>query len=397
MTQGRERIDWEGQWPYHDRPRSWRKWLLARAAREAEWAVPEGTIGDLVRQQRRRASIAQVRTTWVLAALVLTIFAGIVYFVGGPLWKVYADGERVALESTMATALEDANGLTERRNAVRNALVQALEVPGAWFTAAALAQDVSGTVVYRGHALLADGTLVLYGDEGTVLVQSPATARQVAALPTSANDPANPALGSGDLLAFLRQLPPGPRDLPEVLEAAAVLPGLDARQTEIANRYAEAKASLANLWTGQFALERQREDFKTFLATCRGTADPKPGPEGADALTLACLQGWEAQVARDSSTWWKVLAESVPPGILLLFLLATLSALYRYNLRMAGFHDSRADALVMLAMKPSKSDTETLTRISDALAADKVEFGKDNSPADQAVEIFKAFVSRTEK
>jgi hypothetical protein len=256
---------------------------------------------------------------------------------------------------------------------------------------------VSETVTYWDHALLADGTLVLYGDEGTVLVQSPATARQVAALPTSANDPANPALGSGDLLAFLRQLPPGPRDLPEVLEAAAVLPGLDARQTEIANRYAEAKASLANLWTGQFALERQREDFKTFLATCRGTADPKPGPEGADALTLACLQGWEAQVARDSSTWWKVLAESVPPGILLLFLLATLSALYRYNLRMAGFHDSRADALVMLAMKPSKSDTETLTRISDALAADKVEFGKDNSPADQAVEIFKAFVSRTEK
>jgi hypothetical protein len=67
MTQGRQSIDWEDQRPYHDRPRSWRQWLLARAAREAEWAVPEGPLGDLVRQQRRRASIAQVRTTWVLA------------------------------------------------------------------------------------------------------------------------------------------------------------------------------------------------------------------------------------------------------------------------------------------------------------------------------------------
>lgn len=138
------------------------------------------------------------------------------------------------------------------------------------------------------------------------------------------------------------------------------------------------------------------------MSTCRsgevpGEAALPPTAKGEDPLTLACLEGWKAQVASDDGTWWQTLANQVPPGILLLFLLAVLSGLYRYNLRMAGFHHSRADALLLLAQGHSKEDIENFTRISDALAADKVEFGKDNSPADQAVEIFKAFVSRTKE
>lgn len=39
-------------------------------------------------------------------------------------------------------------------------------------------------------------------------------------------------------------------------------------------------------------------------------------------------------------------------------------------------------------------DAETMLKLSDALAADKVEFGKANTPADQAVEIARAVVGR---
>ena len=85
----------------------------------------------------------------------------------------------------------------------------------------------------------------------------------------------------------------------------------------------------------------------------------------------------------------------MPPGILLLFLLATLGGLYRYNMRMAGFHHSRADALeaIVLGMKPE--DLATAVKLSDAWAADKVEFGKGNTPSDQAVELAKVISNRS--
>ena len=85
----------------------------------------------------------------------------------------------------------------------------------------------------------------------------------------------------------------------------------------------------------------------------------------------------------------------------LLFLLATLGGLYRYNLRLAGFHHSRADALVLLAEyqemmeKPIGEDKVPLfVEMASLLAADKVEFGKGNVPSDQALEMFKAMAAR---
>ena len=160
-----------------------RRWLR-EAADRAEWNVPEGPIGDLVRQQRHRARVSNTRTNWTLAALIGTILAGIAFFVGGPLWKIYADGTRLALEATMATAVEDAVKLNASREDLRKRLVAAIRQPGAWFTRAELPELVSGSVAYVGHASLADGTLVLYGDDGTVLRLAPgAEAFTRAALP----------------------------------------------------------------------------------------------------------------------------------------------------------------------------------------------------------------------
>jgi len=90
---------------------------------------------------------------------------------------------------------------------------------------------------------------------------------------------------------------------------------------------------------------------------------------------------------------FQTLAQNIPPGILLLFLLATLSSLYRYNIRLAGFHHARADALT-LAASDQHVNTQTLSALVDSLAADKVEFARTNTPADQATEIAKTVISR---
>ncbi|MEM6305415.1 MAG: hypothetical protein AAF744_11880, partial [Pseudomonadota bacterium] len=93
--------------------------------------------------------------------------------------------------------------------------------------------------------------------------------------------------------------------------------------------------------------DRAREEFGTFMALCRGPAptatqdvssDEAQDPPRADAITLACLEGWQAQRASEEQQWWQSIAQQVPPGVLLLFLLATLGGLYRYNMRMVGFH-----------------------------------------------------------
>ena len=114
---------------------------------------------------------------------------------------------------------------------------------------------------------------------------------------------------------------------------------------------------------------------------------------------VATIKDAEAQrdalqeAEQDQRTPIQRLADNAPPAILLLFLLATLSALYRYNIRLAGFHDARADALV-LAVSDQHVDMRKLGNFVDALAADKVEFGRTNTPADQATEIAKSVISR---
>lgn len=116
--------------------------------------------------------------------------------------------------------------------------------------------------------------------------------------------------------------------------------------------------------------DQARLRYESYITICRA------GTSTVEAIA-ACEEGWRAQQEVDTGNWWQTLASQVPPGILLLFLLATLSALYRYNMRLSGFHHSRADALELLSDDwVKKHDTEGLDRLSQLLAADLVEFGK---------------------
>ena len=91
--------------------------------------------------------------------------------------------------------------------------------------------------------------------------------------------------------------------------------------------------------------------------------------------------------------------------LLLLFLLGTLGGLYRYSLRIAGFHHARADALKLLTL-PAFSDpgappdpdaespppgatdpTRRYAALVEALAAEKVEFARARAPIDAVVDL----------
>ena len=86
-----------------------------------------------------------------------------------------------------------------------------------------------------------------------------------------------------------------------------------------------------------------------------------------------------------------------------MFLLANLGGLYRYNLRLAGFHESRADALQLLAhgrdeiqlrdiLAGTPGDAVNLATLF--LAADKVEMGAIRAKLGEAeIELAKAMHS----
>ncbi|MEO1146799.1 MAG: YCF48-related protein, partial [Cyanobacteria bacterium J06638_22] len=145
---------------------------------------------------------------------------------------------------------------------------------------------------------------------------------------------------------------------------------------------------LVDVESGENDRRTRRDTFRNYINVCSNAAFGN-----ADVAT-SCIETWADERAIAARAWWKTLAEIVPSSVLLLFLLVTLGGLYRYNLRLVGFHHSRADALELLSEKLAGGDVDSYTSLADALAADKVEFGKGNTPADQATEIAKAILSK---
>lgn len=201
-------------------------------------------------------------------------------------------------------------------------------------------------------------------------------------------------------------LPAGVRDGDAVVALRPVQAGI-AAQTDLAEKtLSQAEEAEKGLWTGTLLVQDERLAFREFMKDCRGEKEPS-GPSAAEVanqITIACTAAWQADLKAKEGSAWQTLAETVPPGVLLLFLLGTLSGLYRYNLRLAGFHDSRADALELLSLARSDDEirealdnknTDVLMRIATALAADKVAFAAGRDPTDQAVDLAKGILSRS--
>ncbi|MCP3971482.1 MAG: hypothetical protein GY717_14420, partial [Rhodobacteraceae bacterium] len=247
----------------------------------------------------------------------------------------------------------------------------------------------TGTRGLLGHAVLGD-TLVIYGWGGALLALDDRQARAVAGLAATATT------GDAELFEFLDTRQDHLKDNKEIRAIREALLDIRARRDTLLTLVAETQATRDELDSGLTArLLRQeaRLSFQGFMSACHGNALSGENGDAVDKVTLACLEGWKAQQGSQAETWWTTLAEQVPPGVLLLFLLATLGGLYRYNLRLAGFHASRADVLELMQMSGG-FDAGVLSQISDAMAADKVEFGKGNTPSDQAVAIARAVMAR---
>jgi hypothetical protein len=216
--------------------------------------------------------------------------------------------------------------------------------------------------------------LLLYGNGAIVLMPTNRWSTSVTGLVLAAGTE-----GDAALVAFMDQILP--QYLREWFEASGQR---DALTTIINQRAAldilrdRTNAEIDRYETSPLAYLRDDKslEFKTFLNVCRGN-------NIAHEVTSACLTAWQTDQT-GGLTWWRGVLDQVPPGILLLFLLATSAALYRYNLRLAGFHDSRADVLTLLVQtrEPSElgkllaatpTDVGNLTAL--VMAADKVEMG----------------------
>lgn len=245
----------------------------------------------------------------------------------------------------------------------------------------------------EGH-IAAETGLLFYGEDGTLLRLTQRWSRAVAGLMLEAGEPGDRALA-----AFLDSLPQRIREWPPVAAIRAELSALQNRRAalDILRQNTDQRLEeIKRFPYAQWRRDRVLLEMESFMGVCRGAE------AGSVELTAACLEAWRAQ-RDDGESWWRTLAEQVPPGILILFLLATLGALYRYNLRLAGFHDSRADALELLARGRSAEGLRDVLATSPGeavdfatvfLAADKVEMGAIKARLGQAeVEIAKALRS----
>ena len=250
------------------------------------------------------------------------------------------------------------------------------------------------TAVPITTAILHAERLFVGGDLGLVNATTNAFSDVAAALPVALDDKSRATVEA----FFDETLPPHLRDWDPVRTLREDLRLVDSERTVLELIETRTRKDLTQLDESplQYLRDRKVLDFKAFLDGCRGEAAT------AD-LTTACLTAWQTEQAAGQRSWWETLADQLPPGILLLFLLATLGGLYRYNLRLAGFHESRADALQLLAhgrdeiqlrdiLAGTPGDAVNLATLF--LAADKVEMGAIRAKLGQAeIELAKAMHS----
>lgn len=174
---------------------------------------------------------------------------------------------------------------------------------------------------------------------------------------------------------------------------------IDRQRDELTTRINIANLQFFNAATGQSRKEQQIAVMIDFLGKCRALKpEDGPGPTHTE-----CLAAFEKATAPDQDTnWYRYIAERVTPALLLVFLLATMGAGYRYNLRLAALYDSRADALTLWwhrvppegALDGSVGELETL---SEVMSSEELGFKEVRTPVDTAVDLAKSVIDKTSR
>ena len=311
--------------------------LRERRRLMAEWVGGFGPAGRVIVLLRDRANATLNRARIFLVLLFLATVLGLGYFVGVPLWSDYQDAARAALE---ARTVSDENALR----------TQTSELASRFYSTR---NSISGS----GSPQVENFTLEIdYLDSDTSIDFSK---------------------DADSLIAAIRILH---THFPDLAGASALAGDADALMTQKAAleaRRAEYSATGINLGSQDIAV----------VAAAAAVDAASNDSERAEALKVLEIALTKAR----TEDWWRYLGDRIPAGILLLFLLATLGSLYRYNVRMAGFYHARADALELMELE---LDREQFDKLSDTLAADQVEFKGTRTPADMATEITKEVISK---
>lgn len=336
-------------------------------------------LSAIARMMRRRGRVATQRTFWVFGALLATIFIALIYYVGLPLITQFSQVTMNSYEAEVRQQNLALQRMDDRRDAI-------------WAEAVSAAEHVLDT---RSDPT---GTQVRTFDLHTIgLRGSPAVMARIERIVQMKRLPGKPgddamlfALAEDEML----RLEMGNPEFESVfLPLHARIAGLTQERAERERALAAARQRMEELRLGTASTVTRRNDYLDFMKHCVGVGE-------GDTLT-SCQAAYEFTETLAIPDVWELVAERLPQAVLLLFLLATLSPLYRYNMRMAGFHHARADVVEMMALRRAETgkalspeDLAEFLKLADVLAADKVEFGKANTPTDQAVELAKAIANR---
>lgn len=368
-----------------------------------------GTGGDLLRLSPEGNVEKLIKTGtdgWPSDHITLPSGNHLIFFSGGSRLRLSPDGDvQETIQDSTGTWISGSIRVPSNQNLVygENGIIQLLSLDG---TVEKVLPTVTETDLLT-HLQLPSGQNFIFGDSGVLLRVSDElanTARNLRAPYQGASEADGDGLFTQFLVRDLEKF-----DFNERTDAIEAMQVIRAKREITQARRDQTEAALRNLPTGAYFLEQQRQTFRQFMADCRGYDPEAEEPDVArdgeatdpDAVTLACTAAWQARAEADAGSQWQLLAQQIPPGVLLLFLLGHLGGLYRYNQRLAGFHASRADLVELLHLrtggdtgKITREQLEQIVMLSDALGADKVEFGAQKTPTDQAVELARAIATR---
>lgn len=387
------------------------------------------TLHDLALMQRRRAMLARKRTNWVFGALMATIFVGFVYYVGAPLLQQINDATRRAYTAELAIHQEALDDLDVNRDMAWGELRSYFEE-----ASASTHGDENVAIRTGSTAYIINERNFTPGSESDLIESIQNAINEVAGIslePGSTGDAQLKAILQASSERRVRDEALDEYSLEQMIgylyrrgiwgdsEALGRANFFISQRPILTQKRDAALNSLNEIRAGGFSLVQRRQDFRLFMETCRdGVAENATRSKKVEKtetseienvdetveetdVTEVCAQTYQAIVASEKPEPWSVFAERAPPALLLLFFLATLGPLYRYSLRLTGFHNARADFFEFMSLigepgnwPDEKEKLAALISIANVLAADKVEFGKSNTPTDQAIELAKSIRSQ---
>ena len=305
-----------------------RRWLLSRRLNASDWIDPKLPIGTVAFRLRNRGHVAQRRANIFLLLLFISVLSALLYFIVFPLY-IETTNKRGELMSEISF-LHNLSFINEREISISTDFERTLE------------DDITEFDLSR-----------------------PPPAVMI-------------AISSGNLDPFFEFVSENINELGD--EYARLVSYALAARNELRELGLQR-----NMAEGRLEALRGLNPIEAATSAVLQAADQELLNRAIAQLQIA------NSLSDEHENWWIYIADRVPAGILILFLLATLGSLYRYNTRIAGFYYARADALELTTLDVEESRFDDL---SNTLAADRVDFRAARTPAEAVTDLTKEVVAK---